>query len=422
MKRIGLITAAIAIILAGASCGKTSYVENADNPDTVFEDAENPDDNPLKKIALDTRSEAFIEQGKSFAFDFIRRVNDVKEESFIVSPLSMQFLLGMILDGAKGETADEICRVLGYDAGDIQAANEFASSMMEQLPAIDKKTILSIGNAVFVNRQYAILDSYRSCVVQYYDAEVSNLDFADSESATGKINQWCSDQTNGLIDHVLDQVDPAVLAYLMNAVYFKGQWQQKFSADVTANEKFVNESGKESTMPMMKNNGSFYCQKNDVFSAIRLPYGNGAYQMTVILPQKGKTVKESLSVLKDRAWNEFNSSWSDRDVDVWLPKFETKSHFNLNQLLIEMGMPSAFEEATADFCAMSSVYPLYLSLVMQDAVIKVDEEGTEAAAVSTGVMATSVQESFTFHADHPFLYLITESSTGAILFAGKFAK
>ena len=422
MKRIGLITAAIAIFLAGASCGKTSYVENADNPDTVIEDAENPDDNPLKKIALDTRSEAFIEQGKSFAFDLIRRVNDVKEESFIVSPLSMQFLLGMILDGAKGETADEICRVLGYESGDIQAANEFASSMMEQLPAIDKKTALFIGNAVFVNRQYAILDSYRSCVVQYYDAEVSNLDFADSERASGKINQWCSDRTNGLIDHVLDQVDPAVLAYLMNAVYFKGQWQKKFSAEVTSDEKFVHESGKESTVPMMKNNGSFCFQENDIFSAIRLPYGNGAYQMTVILPQKGKTVKETLSVLKDRAWNEFNSSWSERDVDVWLPKFETKSHFILNQLLIEMGMPTAFEEAKADFSAMSSVYPLYLSLVMQDAIIKVDEEGTEAAAVSTGFAVTSAPEHHTFHADHPFLYLITESSTGAILFAGKYTK
>ena len=120
MKRIGLITTAL-FILAGASCGKVSYNE----------DKENPDDNPFKKMELDTRSEAIVELGKTFAFDFIRRVNDVQEESFIVSPLSMQFLLGMILDGAQGETADEICRVLGYESGDIQAANEFASTMLE---------------------------------------------------------------------------------------------------------------------------------------------------------------------------------------------------------------------------------------------------------------------------------------------------
>ena len=411
MKRIGLITAAV-FILAGVSCGKVSYKK---------EDIENPDDNPLKKIELDTRSEAFVQQGKSFAFDFIRRVNEAEEKSFIISPLSMQLLLGMILDGAQGETADEICRVLGYEAGDIQAVNEFASSMMEQLPAMDKKTTLSIGNAVFVNQSFPILDSYRSCVVQYYDAEVSNLDLTDVVSATNKINDWCSDRTNGLIPKVLDQVDPNVLAYLMNAVYFKSQWTHQFQKETTAMEKFMDENGNESTVPMMKNNGSFSYQENDVFRAIRLPYGNGAYQMTVILPQKGKTIKETLSVLDVRQWNESDNSWFERNVDVWLPKFETKSHVDLNKLLIEMGMPTAFDGLKADFRAMSSD-ALCLSLVMQDAVIKVDEEGAEAAAVSTGAMATSVQEPFTFHADHPFLYLITESSTGAILFAGKFTE
>ena len=186
-------------------------------------------------------------------------------------------------------------------------------------------------------------------------------------------------------------------------------------------EKFMDENGNESTVPMMKNNGSFSYQENDVFRAIRLPYGNGAYQMTVILPQKGKTIKETLSVLDVRQWNESDNSWFERNVDVWLPKFETKSHVDLNKLLIEMGMPTAFDGLKADFRAMSSD-ALCLSLVMQDAVIKVDEEGAEAAAVSTGAMATSVQEPFTFHADHPFLYLITESSTGAILFAGKFTE
>ena len=413
MKRTALITAAV-LILAGASCGKVSY---KDDTDTAI-----PDENPLTKIELDTRSEAFVEQGKTFAFDFIRRVNEIEEKSFVISPLSMQLLLGMILDGAHGGTADEICQVLGYEPGSIQAANAFASTMMEQLPAVDKTTTLSIGNAVFVNQSFTILDGFRSSVVQYYDAEVSNLDFADSESATGRINQWCADRTNGLIDHVLDQVDPAILAFLMNAVYFKGQWKNKFPAETTAQERFVDENGHESAVPMMKNDASFLYQENDVFRAVRLPYGNGAYQMTVILPQTGKTLKDAVSVLDARQWNDLNKSLSGCQVDVWLPKFETKSHLNLNQLLIEMGMPSAFEEAKADFSAMSSVYPLYLSLVMQDAVIKVDEEGTEAAAVSTGTAATSVPEHHTFHADHPFLYLITESSTGAILFAGKYTK
>ncbi len=402
--------------MACVSCEKTAGQKP--NPEESTE--VNPEENPLNKIELDTRSEAFVQRGKSFAFEFVRRVNEGRKKSFVISPLSMQFLLGMILDGARGETADEICRVLGYEAGDVQAADAFALSMLEQLPAVDKETTLSIADAVFVNNRCSILDSYRTSVVQNYDATVSDLDFSDVGEATNRINQWCSDHTNGMITHVLDQVDATVLAYLMNAVYFKSRWKEPFPADATSQEKFLDEEGKESTVPMMKNAGSFLYQENEHFSAVRLPYGNGAFQMTVILPQKGRTVQDVVSVLDAHGWSEITDLGFMREVDVWLPRFETKFHIDLNQLLIEMGMPTAFEELKADFGAMSP-QALFLSQVMQDAVIKVDEEGTEAAAVSTGMFATSVPQYSTFHADHPFLYLITESSTGAILFAGKFS-
>ncbi len=414
MKRIILAIALSA--MACVSCEKTAGQKP--NPEESTE--VNPEENPLNKIELDTRSEAFVQRGKSFAFEFVRRVNEGRKKSFVISPLSMQFLLGMILDGARGETADEICRVLGYEAGDVQAADAFALSMLEQLPAVDKETTLSIADAVFVNNRCSILDSYRTSVVQNYDATVSDLDFSDVGEATNRINQWCSDHTNGMITHVLDQVDATVLAYLMNAVYFKSRWKEPFPADATSQEKFLDEEGKESTVPMMKNAGSFLYQENEHFSAVRLPYGNGAFQMTVILPQKGRTVQDVVSVLDAHGWSEITDLGFMREVDVWLPRFETKFHIDLNQLLIEMGMPTAFEELKADFGAMSP-QALFLSQVMQDAVIKVDEEGTEAAAVSTGMFATSVPQYSTFHADHPFLYLITESSTGAILFAGKFS-
>ena len=418
MKRIGLTLAAALSVLACISCEKT--IEKKPDPEESTEVEENPEGNPLKKIELDTRSEAFVRQGKTFAFEFLRRVNEAEEKSFVISPLSMQFLLGMILDGAQGETADEICRVLGYEAGDVLAADAFALSLLEQLPAVDKETTLSIADAVFVNDRCSILDSYRTSIVQNYDATVSNLDFSDVGEATNRINQWCSDHTNGMITHVLDQVDPGVLAYLMNAVYFKSRWKEPFPTDATSQEKFLDEEGKESMVPMMRNTGAFLFQENEYFSAVRLPYGNGAFQMTVILPQKGKVIQDAVSFLDAHGWSESPDLWSKREVDVWLPKFETKFHIDLNQLLREMGMPTAFDELKADFRAMSA-QALFLSQVMQDAVIKVDEEGTEAAAVSTGFMETSLPQYTMFHADHPFLYLITESSTGAILFAGKFS-
>ena len=400
--------ASAALLTAGLSCEKIS---------------DDSKDNPYKALELTTKSAEFARQGNTFSFEFIDRVNTAEEGDFIISPLSMQFLLGMILDGAQNETADEICKVLGYGAGEVDAVNKYCLSMLEQLPSLDKKTKLSIANAIFVNKWYDLKDSYKSTVGEYYQAEVANLDFSDGAGALKTINGWCSKQTNGMIPKVLDKVTADMLAYLFNAMYFKSQWKEKFPKGNTANETFTAENGSSKKVPMMKTEEEFRYQDNDDFRVVRLPYGNGAFNMMVILPQTGKTVSDVTRALKTTDWNEFLQIMVRCDVDLWLPKFETKYSKKLNDILCDMGMPSAFSAINADFKAMSDD-ALCLSFVKQDAVIKVDEEGTEAAVVSSaGMEATSAGpgEHIVFHADHPFLYLITESSTGAILFAGKYS-
>ncbi len=408
MDHIRLLMASAALLTAGLSCEKIS---------------DDSRDNPYKALELTTKSAEFARQGNTFSFEFIDRVNTAEEGDFIISPLSMQFLLGMILDGAQNETADEICKVLGYGAGEVDAVNEYCLSMLEQLPSLDKKTKLSIANAIFVNKWYDLKDSYKSTVGEYYQAEVANLDFSDGAGALKTINGWCSKQTNGMIPKVLDKVTADMLAYLFNAMYFKSQWKEKFPKGNTANETFTAENGSSKKVPMMKTEEEFRYQDNDDFRVVRLPYGNGAFNMMVILPQTGKTVSDVARALKTTDWNEFLQMMVRCDVDLWLPKFETKYSKKLNDILSDMGMPSAFSAINADFKAMSDD-ALCLSFVKQDAVIKVDEEGTEAAVVSSaGMEATSAGpgEHIVFHADHPFLYLITESSTGAILFAGKYS-
>ena len=408
MDHIRLLMASAALLTAGLSCEKIS---------------DDSKDNPYKALELTTKSAEFARQGNTFAFEFIDRVNTAEEGDFIISPLSMQFLLGMILDGAQNGTADEICKVLGYGAGEVDAVNEYCLSMLEQLPSLDKKTKLSIANAIFVNKWYDLKDSYKSTVGEYYQAEVANLDFSDGAGALKTINGWCSKQTNGMIPKVLDKVTTDMLAYLFNAMYFKSQWKEKFPKGNTANETFTAENGSAKKVPMMKTEEEFRYQDNDDFRVVRLPYGNGAFNMMVILPQTGKTLSDVTRALKTSDWNEFLQIMVRCDVDLWLPKFETKYSKKLNDILSDMGMPSAFSGINADFKAMSDD-ALCLSFVKQDAVIKVDEEGTEAAVVSSaGMEATSAGpgEHIVFHADHPFLYLITESSTGAILFAGKYS-
>ena len=404
MKNLVSVFAAAAIALVAASC----------NPSV---------NNPYKALEIPTKATEFVEKGHDFSLEFVDRINAAEKKDYIVSPLSMQFLLGMILNGAQGATADEICDVLGYGAGEIEDVNQFCQSMLEQLPKLDKQTTLSIANAIFVDDGWPLLDSYKSTVGKAYNAKLSNLDFSKGAASAKVINRWCSDQTHGMIDKVLETTDPAMLCYLLNALYFKSQWKEKFNKSNTAEETFTDEAGNKSTVKMMKQNESFSYQHNDVFKIVRMPYGNGAFSMIALLPQEGKTIADALDEIKESGWRETLRSMVHCDVDLWLPRFETKYHIDLNDILSDMGMPTSFTNS-ADFKAMSQD-ALKLSFVQQDAVIKVDEEGTEAAAISmAGMMketAAEPGERVVFHADHPFLYFITEASTGAILFAGRYS-
>ena len=393
MKTFGYAAAAAAIVLAAVSCTK---------PDPA---------NPRKDIELGTKASVYVAKGNEFALDFTGRINDFEKKDYIVSPLSMQFLLGMILNGAQGSTAAEICSVLGYGDGEIEDVNQFCQNMLEQLPKLDKQTTLSMANAIFVDEGWPLKDSYKATVGKAYNAKLASLDFSKGAASAKVINRWCSDQTHGMIDKVLETTDPAMLCYLLNALYFKSQWKEKFNKGNTVDEAFTDELGNKSTVKMMKLNKSFSYQQNDVFKIVRLPYGNGAFSMTVLLPQDGKKIADVLAELKDSGWQETLRSMVSCDVDLWLPRFETKYHINLNDILSAMGMPTSFTDS-ADFKAMSQ-YALKLSFVQQDAVIKVDEEGTEAAAISMAGMIKDASaapgDRVVFHADHPFLYFITEA-------------
>ena len=376
-------------------------------------------------LELSTKSMEYIKKGESFAYDFLDRINSYSKEDYVISPLSMQFLLGLLLDGAADGTADEISKVLGYGAGETEEVNKYCLEMLSQLPKLDKKTTVTIANALMVNKQYPLLDSYIKSVQNYYEAEVNNLDFSDSEAAARKINKWCADHTNDMIKKIIDAEDvgPDLVTVLLNALYFKGEWTEKFSKEYTEKEDFTTTSGNTVKVDMMKVLREYRYGESDTFESVTLPYGNEAYSMTVILPKDGKMISDVTAALKTKGFYQslYGGGTTKLDVDLWLPKFETKFHVDLNDILSAMGMPSAFG-GRADFSAMSK-YALCLSFVRQDAAIRVDESGSEAAAISSaGMKLTALPEmkTVTFHADRPFLYLIMENSTGTVLFAGRF--
>ena len=379
---------------------------------------------PRTKALSDGQQKSLNAASNDFAFRLLQQVDRNAEGDWFVSPVSLEYLLGMVLDGARGKTADDIARTLGLDPASADSLDLWSREMLDRLPKLDPATKLTLGNAIFINQIYPVQKAYKDRVVKMYDAEVENLDFGNEKATLRRINGWCDKQTNGLIPQVLNDVNPDMFAYLLNALYFKGTWMHKFNSRYTEDRPFRLESGQEKMVPMMMQERKFDYSENELCQRLRLPYGDGSFAMVVMLPKKGHKVAEVVASLDAEGWETIrHRMYGNTRINVWLPRFESKYHIKLNDILSDMGMARAFRSG-ADFKAMS-LNADYLDFVQQDAVIKVDEEGSEAAAVSVGGMmgATAVPEPprvIDFHADHPFLYLIVESRTGTVLFAGEY--
>ena len=368
-----------------------------------------------KEIELAEGEQQLIESNNDFAFNLFRKARG--DKSKIISPLSITFALGMLNNAADGQTLKEINETLGFGEAGADGINAFCQKMLRESNDLDAKTKALIANTIFVNEGmgYRLQEGFIDKANTYYNAEPQSRDFADGETMD-VINQWANDHTEGMIPEVLneDSFHPDVVSYLLNALYFKGMWSDPFRKDMTRNESF----GGGDEVPMMHKMGEeFQYTENDLYQAIRLPYGNGAYQMTVFLPREDKTIGEVLETLNGSNW-QFEGSW--KEVDLKLPRFETDTYQPLVDTMKDLGMPSAFTLA-ADFPWFCNT-PVYISNMFQVAKIKLDEEGTEAAAVTVIEIDWEAmpEEPKRFHANRPFLYIISEQSTGAIFFIGQY--
>lgn len=369
-----------------------------------------------KEIELAEGERKLIESNNDFAFNLFREARI--DTSCVLSPLSITYALGMLNNGADGQTLKEINQTLGFGEAGADAINAFCQKMLKEANTLDDRTKALIANTIFVNEGlgYRLQEGFIDKANTYYDAQPQNRDFNDGETMD-VINQWANEHTMGMIPKVLDEdsFDPNVVSYLLNALYFKGMWSDPFDKDLTQNESF----GGGEEVPMMHKMGTdFQYTENDLYQAIRLPYGNGAYRMDIYLPREDKTVGEVLETLNGSNW-QFKGSWE--EVDLKLPRFETETFQPLVDTMKDLGMPSAFTLA-AEFPWFCNT-PVYISNMFQVAKIKLDEEGTEAAAVTVIQVGESAmpEEPKRFHANHPFLYIISEQSTGAIFFIGQYS-
>ena len=371
-----------------------------------------------KPIGLSIAMEKRVSQDNEFAFDLLKKtIVSSGETNVFVSPLSVSIALGMAWNGANGTTRTEMetaLKMSGMLVGDI---NNYYKIMQTTLPSIDPTTKLSIANSMWYKTGFEVKPAFLKVNAESFNAYLKELDFTKVWAAD-TINNWCSKRTNTLIPVIIDQIPSNAVMYLINAVYFKGIWSKQFEKKNTSLQKFTNDAGSQGNVNMMFQKDTFRYAETETAQYLDLPYGNKAFSMTVILPAANKSPADILNSLTTDTWNSTLNQLNLREVMVYLPRFKVTNKFKLNDVLQDMGMKLAFSDL-ADFSNISDL-PLQISEVIHKTYVSVDEEGTEAAAVtSIGIIATAMPVIPVFRVDKPFLFVIREKSTGVILFIGK---
>jgi serpin B len=409
---------------------------NSDSDEIIWKQTNLPNQSEgsvMYNVPLSKEQKSSISRNNDFAFNLFRVVSQSeyqKDKSLALSPLSLTFAMGMLNAGATGQTSKEINSMLGLQDEDREAVNALCKQLIEEVPRINKSVVLQMANCVAIDNALNLQESYQEQVNNSYHAEVLSLPFASHESV-GYINDWCSRNTNGMIPRIIDQLS-GVLA-LVNAVYFDAPWTHKFQKALTKSENFTKEDKSQVTLPMMHTEYRYDYMQDDDFSAISMPYGDGEnWKMYVLLPHIDKTTTEDvINGLTEARWNKVLSSFERNRqdgvppmIDVKLPSFEIKTSMDLNGCIKQLGATSMFlpQNELSEICNNKD---LMVNLVKQNVAMEVYEDGTKASAATAIVMDVASLNNKTtpvakFYANHPFVYLIQEASSGAIIFIGKY--
>ncbi|MFA7033568.1 MAG: serpin family protein [Bacteroidales bacterium] len=386
------------------------------------EDIPDNEDNQRVDIVLTKSQQAVMDNGNTFAVNLFKALSEKQEDKNVfVSPLSASVCFAMLANGAQGETRSEILSALGYGNSTMQDVNEYYKLILPSLLSADKLTTISSANSLWISNVLPILDSYTSSIKDVFDAELYNVDFC-SQSTLPNINSWCAAKTDNMIPSLLASLDPNSVLVLVNALYFKGIWANKFNKSDNADNYFICSDATKVKTTFMHQTSEFASMVTDEAALCTMPYGNGAYNMFVIMPTRGTKMTDFIDRLTVDRLNEYYASQTGHSVCLSFPKFKTE--YDTEDMLIpvlkQMGMELPFT-ALADFSPITSTGDLSVSEARQKAVINVDEEGTTAAAATYIGMVNSAfgpTETIEISFDRPFIYIIRETSTGAILFMG----
>jgi serpin B len=345
-------------------------------------------------------------------------------KNIFISPASIMVCLAMTYNGADGKTREAMAEALELQGMSVEDVNRAFADLKSALNSTDPKIKLNIANSLWARNGFTFKPAFIQRSKDYFEAELTSLNFADPAAAE-TINLWVSKNTEGKIEKIIDQISGDKVLYLINAIYFKGQWQVEFKKEKTQPDVFKLSGGEQKKLPMMSQSGNYLYYKGKDFQSVALPYGKGGVSMYVFLPDENSGLDQFEQNLTSENWDSWMQSFSMTPGHVMLPRFKVEWESDLNETLKALGMAEAFDSNRADFSQMADLKSgnrLYISEVKHKTWGEVNEEGTEAAAAtSVGVSLTSVSvppKPFSMKVDRPFFFAIRDNRTGVLLFMG----
>ena len=412
--------------------------EKIDDTESSFDVFSPTPTEEISRVSLNEKQTEYVNTSNDMAFKLINKLYN--DDNLVCSPLSLQYAMAMTANGASGETLEEITSFLGFEANEMNELNRFYKILLEQLPAVDLDITLKAVDALLVNDKFPLLPSYKNLVEDNYYAAVENMDFSNPSDVVTRLNEWAGLNTNGVINNIInpEELSDYAAAYILNALYFKAEWEGSvdnpmFIESNTESADFQLSNGTAISAEMMKSVRYYQYAEMDGYKVLVLPYAQGKYNMYVLLPDEND-INGLIEKIQQTTWSEILANLKqDAEVHVQLPKFEIENKFNLAETLISLGVEKVFQKEDAELDNIFDIKlahdpKVWIEKIIQQTKISVDERGTEAASVSIEeIGATSPgpgedPKIIYFHADHPFMFVIGEKTSGTILFEGVVAR
>jgi serpin B len=372
-----------------------------------------------KNLVLSSFEEQKVTADNVFSLNLFKKLNsaNTSNANLFVSPLSVSFALGMTSNGANGQTLDAIRNTLNFAGLTQQQVNNYYNNLITNLPLLNPNTTLKIANSIWYKQGFDVLPAFLKTNTDDFNARIQALDF-NNQSSVNTINNWVKDNTGGKIPDIIDQLDPQAVMYLVNAIYFKSSWNQKFDPAKTRSKPFYKTDGSQVPASFMTGIKDYSYNAEGNISIFEMPYSDKKFSMVIIMPTDGTPLKDVVNNLDPAKWKNLTKRLTALNSEISLPKFKFSYNVTLNNSLVDLGMGIAFTD-NADFSLINAGGNLKISEVKHKAFVDIDESGTTAAAAtSVGIVPTSVLIPKTVTIDHPFVFAIREMSSRLILIMG----